>query len=167
MQRRLALLPVLGLFALAGTGAASAAQPIQPGYWESTNRLLSPFRTTSTEKRCITPADVDKFMAGPSNRHYACTYPTKVITGGAIKLKGACVSKKGAKVAVQGSGSYTPTSFTLTAEIATEFLGLDITGRASTDAHRIGDVCPPPEAPKDNGKADVAKADGGAASARP
>lgn len=140
--------PALALLVLASLAAPAAAAPaIQPGYWESTNRLLSPIRQSSTEKRCITPAEVDKFMAGPSNRHYACTYPTKVIAGGQIRLKGTCVSKKGRKVAVQGAGSYTPTSFTLTAEIATEFLGLDITGKASTDAHRIADTCPAPPPP--------------------
>jgi uncharacterized protein DUF3617 len=138
MKRLIALL----LASAVAAPAAAAAPPIQTGYWESTNRLLSPIRQTKTEKRCIKPADVDKFLAGPSNRHYACTYPTKVIAGGQIKLKGACVSKKGRKVAVQGEGSYTPTSFTLTAEVATEFLGLDITGRASTDAHKIADTCP-------------------------
>lgn len=137
---------------LAAAGAASAAtSPIQPGYWESTNRLLSPIKQTKTERRCITPADVDKFVSGPSNRHYACTYPTKVFAAGKITLKGTCVSKKGHKVAVQGAGSYTPTSFDLTAEIATEFLGLDITGKASTEARRIADACPPPE-PKPEGQ---------------
>lgn len=138
-----ALLVVLA--AAAPAGAAMAATTILPGYWESTNRLLSPIKQTKTEKRCITPADVDKFLAGPSNRHYACTYPTKVFSGGKITLKGTCVSKKGRKVAVQGSGAYTPTSFNLTAEIATEFLGLDIAGKASTEARRLGDTCPPPE----------------------
>ena len=134
----------LTLLAAFAAAPALAAPAIQPGYWESTNKLLSPIKQTSTEKRCITPADVDKFMAGPSNRHYACTYPTKVISGGVITLKGTCVSKKGQKVAVKGSGSYTPTSFTLTADVATEFFGLDIQGRASTEAHRIGDTCPQP-----------------------
>jgi hypothetical protein len=136
---------LIALAALASAGAAQAATTILPGYWESTNRLLSPIKQSKTEKRCITPADVDKFLAGPSNRHYACTYPTKVFSGGRITLKGTCVSKKGRKVAVQGSGSYTPTSFNLTAEIATEFLGLDIAGKASTEARRIADACPPPE----------------------
>jgi hypothetical protein len=136
---------LIALAALAPAGAAQAATTILPGYWESTNRLLSPIKQSKTEKRCITPADVDKFLAGPSNRHYACTYPTKVFSGGRITLKGTCVSKKGRKVAVQGSGSYTPTSFNLTAEIATEFLGLDIAGKASTEARRIADACPPPE----------------------
>lgn len=147
MKRPLLAALVLPAFVLAALpAAASAAPPIQPGYWESTNRLLSPIRQTKVEKRCITPAEVDKFMAGPSNRHYKCTYPHKVIAGGKISLKGTCVSKKGRKVAVEGDGAYTPTSFNLTATIATEFLGLDISGRASTEARRIGDVCPTPEA---------------------
>jgi hypothetical protein len=144
MKRLTAALVILA--AAAPAAAVAAAPAIQPGYWESTNKLLSPIKQTKTERRCITPADVDKFMAGPSNRHYACTYPHKVIQNGRISLKGTCVSKKGRKVAVQGSGAYTPTSFNLTADIATEFLGLDISGRASTEARRIGDVCPPPEA---------------------
>jgi Cu/Zn superoxide dismutase len=139
-----ALPAVLALALAAPVSAANAASTITPGYWESTNRLLSPIKQTKTERRCITPAEVEKFMSGPSNRHYACTYPTKVFAGGHIRLKGSCVSKKGRKVAVQGQGSYTPTSFNLTAEIATEFLGLDITGKASTEARRIADTCPSP-----------------------
>jgi len=127
----------------------AATPPIQPGYWESTNKLLSPIRQTKVERRCITPADVDKFLAGPSNRHYKCTYPHKIIAGGKISLKGTCVSKKGRKVEVEGAGAYNPTSFNLTASIATEFLGLDIAGKASTEARRIGDVCPAPEAKTD------------------
>lgn len=140
--------PALILAALLVAGPAAAAEPlIQPGYWESTNRVLSPIRTKKVERRCITPAEVEKFMAGPSNRHYKCTYPTNVMANGQIRLKGACVSKKGRKVAVQGSGTYSPTAFTLTADIATEFMGLDIAGKASTEARRIGDICPPPETP--------------------
>ena len=151
MTRPAILLLAGALAGLAAGPALGAASPIQPGYWESTNRLLSPIKQTKTERRCITPADVDKFVSGPSNRHYACTYPTKVFAGGKITLKGTCVSKKGHKVAVQGAGSYTPTSFDLTAEIATVFLGLDIAGKASTEARRISDTCPPPEPKVDAG----------------
>ena len=153
---------LIALAAAASAGAASAATTILPGYWESTNKLISPIKQSKTEKRCITPAEVDKFLAGPSNRHYACTYPTKVFSGGRITLKGTCVSKGGRKVAVQGSGTYTPTSFTLTAEIAMELLGLDVTGKASTEARRIGDTCPPPEPKPAAPKADTPAA--GAAS---
>lgn len=136
------------LAALLVAGPAAAAAPlIQPGYWESTNKVLSPIRTSKVERRCITPAEVEKFMSGPSNRHYKCTYPTNVMRDGVIRLKGSCVSKKGRKVQVEGSGTYSPTAFKLTADIATEFLGLDIAGKASTDARRIADVCPAPETP--------------------
>jgi hypothetical protein len=135
---------LLAASAISAPASAQKESAIKPGYWESTNKMLSPIRSTSTEKRCITPADVDKFMAGPSNRHYKCTYPTRVIENGKITLKGTCVSKKGRKVAVNGTGDYTPTSFQITANIATEWAGIPLSGRASTEARRIGDVCPAP-----------------------
>jgi hypothetical protein len=145
-ERPMKRLTAILLAAAAVAGPAAAQTAITPGYWESTNRMLSPIRSTKVEKRCITPADVDKFMAGPSNRHYVCTYPTRVIEHGRILLKGSCVSKKGQRVAVSGQGAYTPTSFQLTADIATDFLGIPISGTASTEARRIGDTCPAPAA---------------------
>lgn len=135
------LLLLLSFCAVAGP--AAAADSILPGYWESTNRLLSPIRTKEVEKRCITPEEVAKFMMGPSNRHYTCTYPVKSFANGKILLRGTCVSKKGRKVAVSGEGSFTATTFKLTATVATDFAGIPISGRASTEAHRIADTCPP------------------------
>lgn len=133
---------------LGAAGPAAAADAILPGYWESTNRMLSPIRTKEVEQRCITPEEVAKFMMGPSNRHYTCTYPVKSFADGKILLKGQCVSKKGRKVDVSGEGYFSATTFKLTARVATEFAGIPISGRASTEAHRIGDVCPP-ESKKD------------------
>lgn len=141
----LALLPSFAL-ALVCAGSASAAEKIKPGYWESSNQVLSPIRSTSTEKRCITPAEVDKFMMGPSNRHYACTYPIRSFEGGKILLKGTCVSKKGQQVALSGEGAYTATTLTLTADVATEIIGIPIAGKVRTESRRIADACPPPEA---------------------
>lgn len=155
------VLPILAAGMVSAAAApAPASTPILPGYWESTNRLLSPIRTKSVEKRCITPADVTKFLSGPSNRHYACTYPTRRFENGKILLKGTCVSKKGRKVAVSGTGSYSPTAFSLTADVATEFVGLPISGRASTEARRIADDCPPPPAPTPPAGEGEAKAGG-------
>jgi len=140
--------PLLAVLSLAAAAAPAAAQspapsPIQPGYWESTNRLLSPIRTSKVERRCLTPADVDKFLAGPSNHHYDCNYPMRTVENGQIRMSGACVErKKGRQVQVTAEGRYTQTSFHITANIATEFAGIPISGRASTDARRIGDVCP-------------------------
>ena len=142
---RAALPLLLGLAAFAAP--ALAAETIRPGYWESTNEILSPISTTSVERRCITPADVEKFLQGPSNRHYACTYPIRSIRNGRIKLDGTCVDKKGRQLKVSGEGEYGPTAFTLDATFATEIIGIPVTGRARTDARRIGDDCPPPEAP--------------------
>lgn len=140
------LLPaLLGLAALATP--ALAADAIEPGYWDVTNRVLSPIRTKQVEKRCITPAEVAKFMMGPSNRHYKCTYPTRNFSGGKILLKGTC-TKKNQTLAVDGTGTWSPTSFALTAHVATEVLGIPVVAKASTEATRIGDVCPPPPAPK-------------------
>jgi len=145
-----AILPlVLGAVALAGSASAvvkgsAGSSPIQPGYWESTNRLLSPIQTTKVERRCITPADVEKFMAGPSNRHYDCTYPDRHIAGGVIRLAGTCVKRKGGgqPIKVEGEGVYAADSFSINATIATEIAGIPLSGRASTEAHRIGDTCP-------------------------
>jgi hypothetical protein len=124
-------------------GLPNGGPPIQPGYWESTNQVLSPIHSVKVERRCITPADVDKFLAGPSNHHYDCTYPTHVVQDGQIQMSGVCVEKKGGrKVKVSGEGSYTPVSFTITARIATRFLGIPIAGRAMTEARRIADACP-------------------------
>lgn len=142
-----AFLPFLAVAAIA---APAAAQPsgsdsvIQPGYWESTNRLLSPIRTSKVERRCITPADVEKFLAGPSNHHYDCSYPSKVIENGVIRMSGSCVKRKGGggKIMVAGAGVYTQTSFKITATIATEIAGIPLSGRASTEARRIADTCP-------------------------
>lgn len=140
-----AFAPLLAALAVAAPAAAqpSGASPIQPGYWESTEQLLSPIHTMKVERKCITPADVDKFLAGPSNHHYDCSYPLHVVENGMIRMSGACVERKGGrKVKVAGEGVYTPTSFTLTATIATHFLGIPVSGRATTDARRIGDACP-------------------------
>jgi hypothetical protein len=142
-MKAFALLPLAALAVAAPAAAQPGASPIQPGYWESTNRVLSPFRSTKVERRCITPADVDKFLAGPSNHHYDCAYPTRVVENGAIEMAGTCVERKGGRVVrVAGQGNYTPTSFTLKASIATHFMGIPVSGRAMTEARRIGDFCP-------------------------
>lgn len=142
-----AFAPLFALCALATPACALAAPPINPGYWESTNTLLSPIQQTSVEKRCITAADVEKFLSGQFNRRYSCAYTTRDISGGKIRLKGTCADKRGRQMAVEGQGNYTPTSFALRALVAMDFLGLPVQGEATTEARRIGDVCPGKEPP--------------------
>jgi hypothetical protein len=132
------LLPAL-LFA---TPALAAEPPIKPGYWETTSQIISPFPTKKTEKRCIRAEDVDRFIGGAPNRHYTCTYPTREIAGGRIKLAGSCKTKNSEPVPVTGEGTYTPDSLSLEARIRAKLGGLTVPVQARTSGKRIGDTCP-------------------------
>lgn len=140
---------LIALVALAGAAASSQAlgaeeRTIEPGYWDVTNRVSAAvvLGQTKKEKRCITPAEVSKFVEGPSNRHYKCTYPTRIFRDGKITLKGQCSTKNGHTAYVQATGTYSPSTFYMAADINTTYAGLPIRGRAITDAKRIGDTCP-------------------------
>ena len=121
-------------------GAAHAAETIRPGYWESTNRVMLPGAHARIDRRCITPQQVAKYVQGPSNHIYDCEYPEHSSQAGVISFRGTCTDKKGRSFPVSGSGSYTPTTLKMTAAVK---LG-PLTIEASTDAHRLGDVCPAP-----------------------
>ena len=130
---------------LLSTGAAAIAQtpPIQPGYWESRNRVTAAVTLSNkVELKCVTAKDVEKFFSGPSNRHYTCTYPSRTYENGVIHMAGTCIDKKGRKIGVEVNGTYTPTSFEMRARLNTKFAGVPISGGASSEAHRIGDTCP-------------------------
>ena len=135
--------------AVAGPAAAgpAAQTAITPGYWESTNKMLSPIRSTSVEKRCITPAEVEKFMAGPSNRHYTCTYPTREVANGKIRLAGSCKTKNSAPVPITGEGVFTRDTLKLDARVRAKLGGLSVPIHARTEGKRIGDTCPDPAPP--------------------
>lgn len=136
----LAPLAVAGL--LAAPAAARQTTTIQPGWWESTNVLNFVITDTDHERRCITPADVDKILSGRINRHYTCTYPEKRVADGKMYFKGTCVDKRGRKVKVTATGTYSPTAFTLSADLSGKVAGVPVSARASTTARRLGDVCP-------------------------
>ncbi|WP_165837251.1 DUF3617 domain-containing protein [Phenylobacterium hankyongense] len=136
--------PLIPFLLAAAIAAPAAAQPsaIQPGYWETTNRVTSPFPTRKVERRCIKPSDVAKFMEGPSNHIYTCTYPTRQIADGKIRLAGSCKTREGKPVPISGQGVFTSDSFHLDARVETQVGGVTIPVRASTDAKRLADACP-------------------------
>lgn len=138
------LFPTLAAVVVAGS-AAAAESPILPGYWESTDTVASPIHSTKTSRRCISPADVDRFLTGPINHHYSCVYPTRRVADGKLVMKGVCTDNKGRQVRVDAAGSYTPTSFRVNATMATHVLGIPLSGRATTEARRIADACPAPQ----------------------
>ena len=145
-MRPCSLLPsalILGLAALAGRAAAQPGA-IAPGYWETTNQVVSPMRSTKVERRCIRPQDVAKFMEGPSNHIYHCTYPTLVVGAGTIRLKGSCSTRDGKPIPVSGEGTFSPDTFHMDAQVAAQFGPLTIPVHAVTDARRLGPDCPAP-----------------------
>lgn len=138
-HRILASLALVGLLA---APAVAQETTIEPGWWESTNVLQLVITDTERERRCITPEDVAKILAGRINRHYTCTYPEKRVGGGKMYFKGTCVDKRGRKVNVTATGTYSPTAFTLSADLSGKVAGVPLSAKASTTAKRLGDVCP-------------------------
>lgn len=131
----------LALVPVASAVSQEPQTPIQPGYWESRSKIgIGPVTLSNkVERKCLTPKDVDEFISGPSNRHYACTYPTRSVADGKIILGGQCVHrKKGTRIALNLSGDYKETSFDMKATLKWGLL----TGSGSINAHRIGDECP-------------------------
>ena len=137
------------LFALLAPAAIAVALPAlaadrmpEPGYWETTDQVISPLPQTKTERRCLKPEDVAKFMQGPSNHIYTCTYPTREIHDGKIHLEGSCASKHAAPMPVTGDGAYSRTDFRVDAELSAKLGALSLPVHLRTTAHRLGDECP-------------------------
>jgi hypothetical protein len=141
-MNRLHCLLAAPLLTLALAGAAAAQGAISPGYWETTSKVTSPFPTHKTERRCIRPQDVSKFMEGKINHIYTCTYPTKRVGDGKIRLEGTCATRDGPSIPITGEGTFTSDSLHLDARITPVIGGLSIPVHASTDARRLGDTCP-------------------------
>jgi len=141
---RLPLLLAATAIALPAAAASAgwAQTTIEPGYWETTSQIISPFPTSKTEKRCIRPQDVEKVIAGSPNHNYTCTYPTKEIGGGKIRLAGSCKTKHDDPVPITGHGSYTKDSLRLDATVKAKIAGLNVPVHARTTGRRIGDTCP-------------------------
>lgn len=137
-----ALISCLAL-AAALPATTRAAETILPGYWESQNRVAFPGLGSHTDRRCITAAQVARFVQGPSNHIYDCVYPVHSAEGGKIAFSGRCTDKKGRSFPIAGHGAYTSTTLDMTADVK---LG-PLTVEATTHAHRVSDTCPAPQTP--------------------
>jgi hypothetical protein len=135
---------LLMLAILCSPARAEPGATIKPGYWESASRVLSPIQSTKTDRRCVTPAEVKRFTSCYINHHYTCDCPDSSYDGGRIQFRGTCVDAKGQKVAIEGDGTYTPETLSMRAHVQFRLWGLPMTGEATTDAHRLGDLCPAP-----------------------
>ena len=81
-------------------------------------------------------------MEGKINHIYTCTYPTREIGGGKIRLEGTCATRDGPPVPISGSGTFSSENMHLEARISPQLGGLTIPVRAVTDARRLSDTCP-------------------------
>ena len=121
---------------------AAAQSTIRTGLWESRERVEAPITYDKTERRCVTRAEIAKFMSCYLNHHYRCVCPDETIGGGQIRYRGRCVDAKGQVVTIEGEGAYTPTTLKLTVHPAFRWLGLPIQAEASVDARWLGETCP-------------------------
>lgn len=131
---------------LAGASAARAADaPPLPGYWELNNTWIFVIHFKTVDRKCFTAADVSGVLQGPSNAHYACTYPVRDVGDGRLSLQGTCVEKHGQVAEITAQGTYAPTAFHLTARLRTKIAGVPLSGVGTTDARRLSETCPLPE----------------------
>ena len=138
MKRIFAL--ALAALALSAPAMGEPREPIDTGLWEAHTVFLG--LIGKTERWCIKPADIAKFLSGPSNHIYHCTYPENSAEAGKIHFKGTCVDKKGQTIKLQGDGDYTETAMHMKASGSTQWMGIPIGGGATADAHFISADCP-------------------------
>ncbi|HYE47076.1 MAG TPA: DUF3617 family protein [Caulobacter sp.] len=143
MIRPAALIACVALLAIPAVASSQASSPILPGYWEYNSKVSFGLSSTSIEKKCVEPKDIDKFFSGPSNRHYKCVYPVRNVANGRAEFVGTCTDKRGRKAYVSASGTYSPRAFTLNAKVKTSIIGLNITPTGTIKARYLGPTCPP------------------------
>jgi hypothetical protein len=138
---------IVGLFAFAP--ALAAAQTMQPGSWRSTTRITAmtmpgapPDIARSMAGRpieatvCITAQDI---AAGPKrlleSSKGQCRYSRFRMSGGVIDAESTCAEASGATMTTVMRGTYTPTSYTMTARAsATTGMRMAMT----TSGRRVG-----------------------------
>jgi hypothetical protein len=124
------------------SSVSAPAYPIDPGYWEAHTTYLGLFG--ATDRWCVKPKDIAKFLSGPSNHIYRCTYPINTAGDGKLHFEGSCADKKGdLKIKLTGDGAYTPTTLKMSAWASGAYHGFPVAGGASADATFIADQCPP------------------------
>jgi hypothetical protein len=133
----LALAPGLAL-APAGAHAQTPAL-ISPGYWEATTDFLG--LSHKTERWCVEPKTVVKFMLGPCNHHYHCDYPVQQVGGGRAHFEGV-IKNASERYNVQGNATYTAETLDLKMSGAGHWKLLPIAGFGAIQAHRLAPECP-------------------------
>jgi hypothetical protein len=138
LMKRLAPLALVLALAPAGAGAEQPAL-ISPGYWEATTDFLG--LSHRTERYCIEPKNVAKFMLGPCNHHYRCEYPIQQVGGGRAHFEGE-ISNASERYHVHGDVTYTATTLDLKMSGTGHWKLLPLAGFGAVKAHRLAADCP-------------------------
>lgn len=136
-HRLAALAATLGL-----APACAVAEPpalISPGYWEATTQFLG--LSHRTERYCVEPKNVVKFMLGPCNHHYQCSYPVQQVGDGKAHFEGV-IANRSERYNVQGDATFTATTLDLKMSGAGHWKLLPLAGFGAIQAHRLAATCP-------------------------
>jgi hypothetical protein len=137
-MKRLAAIAV-ACAALPGLAGAQP-YPINPGYWEVTTNWLGLIR--KTERYCVEPKAIPRFLAGPCNHIYHCTYPVQEFHDGKARFEGD-IRGNDELYHVRGGGTYTATTMDMKVVGAGHWHIVPIAGaQASMKAHFLGASCP-------------------------
>jgi len=128
----------------AATSTAAGDLPIRPGYWET---RLSALLLGGRDRRCVHPEEVARFVGGPHNSVYACTYPTSVVAGGHVAWHGTCTSHGGQTLRLDADGTYTDTAMDLRGTVRVRLAGVPIAAPFTVRARRLGECSAFPSAP--------------------
>ena len=87
--------------------AADGGYPINPGYWEVTTNWLG--LVVKTERYCVEPKAIPRFLSGPCNHIYHCSYPVQDFHDGVAHFEGD-IRGHDELYHVTGGGTYSPTT---------------------------------------------------------
>lgn len=130
----------LALFLL-GVPLAAAGQPyaINPGFWEVTTNWLG--LISKTERYCVAPKDIPRFLSGPCNHIYHCDYPVQRFGNGRSAFDGVIRGHDEA-YHVHGTGVYSATSLTVRSSIDGNWHIVPIAGDITVEGRFISADCP-------------------------
>jgi hypothetical protein len=138
MKRLLVL--VLAILAIPAATAAQQPALIDPGYWDVTTDWLGLVK--KTERYCIEPKNIAKFMLGPCNHHYTCTYPIQTVAEGKAHFEGE-IRGHDELYHVHGDAYFTPTTMNLKLSGTGHWHVVPIlSAHASIQAHMLSPDCP-------------------------
>jgi hypothetical protein len=119
--------------------AAAQPYPINPGFWEVTTNWMG--LVSKTERYCIAPKDIPRFMSGPCNHIYHCEYPVQRFANGRSYFEGD-IRGHDEDYHVRGGGAYSPTSLSMRSSISGHWHVLPISGPISVDGRFVSADCP-------------------------